>query len=66
MKIKLNGNDFEIEENSTVQDLIEKIEVKDKFFVVEKNLEVIYKENYKQSHLKENDSVEIVNFVGGG
>ncbi len=66
MKIKLNGNDFEIEENSTVQDLIEKIEIKDKFFVVEKNLDVIYKENYKQSHLKENDSVEIVNFVGGG
>lgn len=66
MIIKVNGNNLEIDAESTVQDLINKLEIKDKYFVVEKNLEVVYKENYESNILKENDVVEIVNFVGGG
>ncbi len=34
--------------------------------VVELNLQIISKDKYSELTLKENDAVEILNFVGGG
>ena len=34
--------------------------------VVELNLQIVSKDKYSELTLKENDSVEILNFVGGG
>lgn len=34
--------------------------------VVELNLQIVSKEKYSELTLKKNDSVEILNFVGGG
>lgn len=34
--------------------------------VVELNLQIISKDKYSEITLKENDAVEILNFVGGG
>lgn len=63
--VKINGKDVEIDENSSVQGLLEQRNVVG-MFVVEKNLEIIPKENYGQVPVKENDSFEIVGFFGGG
>lgn len=63
--IKINGNEIEVEENSTVQDVLEQRNVTGTMFVVEKNLEILQKDQYNQIVMKD-DSIEIVGFFGGG
>jgi len=66
IKIKINGNEVEIENNSTVQNLLDIRKVTGTMFVVEKNLEIIPKDQYNQVLVKENDNYEVVGFFGGG
>lgn len=66
IKITVNGNDVEIEENSTIADFIEERKVTGKMFAVEKNLEIINKDRYETEQLKKGDVIEIVGFFGGG
>ena len=64
-QITLNGNKKEIQEGMTLEALLGQMEMP-KFFVVEKNLEIIYKENYSSTVLSDGDVLEIAAFCGGG
>ena len=64
-QITLNGNKKEIQEGMTLEALLGQMELP-KFFVVEKNLEIIYKENYSSTVLSDGDVLEIAAFCGGG
>lgn len=66
IKIKLNGEEREIAPNSSVKNLINTIELKSKMFVVERNLEIVAKENYETCIIQDGDTLEIVGFFGGG
>lgn len=66
IKITVNGNEVELEENATIADFIEERKVTGKMFAVEKNLEIINKDRYETEQLKAGDVVEIVGFFGGG
>lgn len=66
IKITVNGNSVEIEENSTIRDFIKERKVTGKMFAVEKNLEIINKDRYDSEVINEGDSLEIVGFFGGG
>ncbi len=66
IKITVNGNSVEIEENSTISDFIKERKVTGKMFAVEKNLEIINKDRYDSEVINEGDSLEIVGFFGGG
>ncbi len=66
IKITVNGNSVEIEENSTISDFIKERKVTGKMFAVEKNLEIINKDHYDSEVINEGDSLEIVGFFGGG
>ena len=66
IKITVNGNVVEIEENSTISDFIKERNVTGKMFAVEKNLEIINKDRYDSEVINEGDSLEIVGFFGGG
>lgn len=66
VKVKLNGEEKEFQEHATVQDILDEINIKSKMFVVEKNLEILPKENYSSCKIAEGDSFEIVGFFGGG
>ncbi len=66
IKITVNGNSVEIEENSTINDFIKERNVTGKMFAVEKNLEIINKDRYDSEVINEGDSLEIVGFFGGG
>lgn len=66
MKIILNGQDFEIEDNSTVQNLLDKIGNKSKMLVVEQNLNIVLRENFEKTILNDGDAIEVVAFAGGG
>jgi sulfur carrier protein len=66
MKIVLNGKDFEIEKELTIQELLERLSIRPERVAVEVNLQVIKKAKFQEHILKDGDRVEIVNFVGGG
>lgn len=64
-QIILNGNKKEIPDNTTISMLLSDMELP-KYFVVEKNLNIIYKENFDKEILVNGDAVEIAVFCGGG
>jgi len=64
--IKLNGEDKQVPEGTTVQDLLEEMNVKGSMFVVEKNLQILPKEQYSSCEVSQDDNIEIVGFFGGG
>jgi len=64
-KIIVNGKETEVSENFTINDLLSDLKVKDSLFVVEKNLEIIDKDQYKSS-VQDGDSFEVVSLFGGG
>lgn len=66
LKIKLNGQEKEISQGTTIQDLLDEMKIKNTMFVVEKNLEILPKEHYISCKISEKDNIEIVGFFGGG
>ena len=66
MKLKLNGNETDYDGSPTVSGLLSKLEIEPARVAVEVNLNIVKKCDYEKHHLKDGDSVEIVNFVGGG
>ncbi len=68
MEITVNGKAMNItHEIKTVADLIELLDIAQrKYFIVEKNREVVMKEDYAKESVNHQDSFEIVHFVGGG
>lgn len=64
--MKINGNDIALESSSTVADMLQEREVSGTMFVVEKNLQIVPKENYQIEKVQSGDSFEIVGFFGGG
>lgn len=66
MKINLNKKEKQLSENSSISDLISLLKLNPKSIVVEVNLEIIKQGNWKDFILKDDDSVEIITFMGGG
>lgn len=66
MKITLNGNETDIGDRTTVSALLENLEIEPARVAVEVNLNIVRKCDYAGHVLNDGDSVEIVNFVGGG
>ena len=64
--IKINGKDIELENSLTVAEMLHEREVTGTMFVVEKNLQIVQKENYQSETVQSGDSFEIVGFFGGG
>jgi sulfur carrier protein len=66
MRLKINGEIVENVKATTVRELLEELKVEPVRVAVEVNLTVVRKADYGQFRLNEGDTVEIVNFVGGG
>lgn len=66
MKLKLNGTESEIQDNTTVAGLLNTLQIEPARVAVEVNLNIVKKCSFSDHVLKDGDSVEIVNFVGGG
>ncbi len=64
--IKVNGRNEIVEESMTVSGLIAARGLSPDRIVLEHNLRVVPKEEWPRIILNENDSVEILNFMGGG
>ena len=66
MVIQINGKDSEVAPDISVTQLLEHLEIRPGRVVVELNAEVVSREAYGGTQLKDGDEVEIVHFVGGG
>ena len=66
MKIKINGIEKIIPENTTIKELLSSLGILEKTMAVAVNMKIIKKDNWDKYILKENDKVEALNFVGGG
>lgn len=66
MKLIINGTDSEMQDGVTVSGLLETLQIEPARVAVEVNLQIVKKCNFNDHALKNGDSVEIVNFVGGG
>ena len=65
-KIQLNGKKVSIKQKLSVFDLIKKHKLDDSKVAVELNGVIIAKKKYKEKLIKNNDKIEIVQFIGGG
>ena len=66
MTITLNGERFELDSPMTVAALLAQLDIDPRRVAVEHNLNIIKRQTYPDILIGEGDTVEIVNFVGGG
>lgn len=66
MTITLNGERFELDSPMTVAALLAQLDIDPRRVAVEHNLNIIKRQTYPDILIDEGDTVEIVNFVGGG
>lgn len=66
MKILLNGNELDLEQGTTLKQLIEIQGLAGKRLAAEVNREIIPKAEHESLQLNEQDKVEIVHAIGGG
>jgi thiamine biosynthesis protein ThiS len=64
--ITLNGERFELDQPLSVAGLLAKLEIDPRRVAVEHNLAIIKRQRYPEVVVGEGDTLEIVNFVGGG
>lgn len=66
MRLIVNGKEMDINDLLTVTGLLESLEIDPGRVAVEVNLKIIKRCDLGEHQLNEGDTVEIVNFVGGG
>ena len=66
MTITLNGDPFDLSGPLTVAELLTSLDLDARRVAVEYNLVVLKRAAFAATLVSEGDSVEIVNFVGGG
>ncbi len=66
MKLIINGVEKEFETPLTILEILKKLEIEDKAMAVAVNMEIVKKDEWNKFIPKENDKLEILQFVGGG
>ncbi len=66
IKIILNGEEKVLTRKMTVYELIQELELNTNKIAVEKDLEIVTSDKFKEVILDEGARVEIVHFIGGG
>ena len=65
-KIQLNGDPYEINNGTNLNELLNKLKIEKNKVAIEVNGEIIEKKKYTNLVLNKDDKVEIVHFIGGG
>ena len=65
-KIQLNGDLYEINDGTNLNELLNKLKIQKNKVAIEVNGEIVEKNKYSNLILNKNDKVEIVQFIGGG
>ena len=65
-KIQLNGKKIALKQNFSILDVLKKYKLSKKKVAIELNGKIIPQNKYSSKKLKNNDKIEIVQFIGGG
>ena len=65
-KIQLNGDSYEINNGTNLNELLNKLKIQKNKVAIEVNGEIIEKNKYPNLILNKDDQVEVVQFIGGG
>lgn len=66
MNIIVNGKPTETTAGSTLQSLLDQLQLDCRHVVVERNRAIVPRQRFAEDPLAEGDTLEIVHFVGGG
>lgn len=66
MKVLLNNESICLDDDLTLKNLLNQINIKHKYFAIEVNQQIIPKSDYDFFLLREGDKIEIVTAIGGG
>ena len=66
IKIRVNGKKVTYIENDSIESLIKKLKIPLNKVAIELNKKILNKKKINKIKLKNNDSIEIVHFIGGG
>ena len=65
-KIQLNGSQYEINTETNLNQLLNKLKIQKTKVAIEVNGVIVEKNKYPKVILNKGDKVEIVHFIGGG
>ena len=65
-KIQLNGSSYEINNETNLNQLLDKLKIQKTKVAIEVNGIIVEKKQYPKVILNKDDKVEIVHFIGGG
>lgn len=66
MEIQLNGKAFQADGITTISQLLDHLDLNPQLVVVEQNHEILTADIFSRTNLSHGDTIEIVQFVGGG
>jgi thiamine biosynthesis protein ThiS len=66
MNITINGEKKTFIEPTSILGLLKILNIDTKKIAIELNLEIVPKSNYAETFLKNEDTLEIIQFIGGG
>jgi thiamine biosynthesis protein ThiS len=66
IKIKVNGKKLIFDNNASIEKLTKKLKIPINKVAIELNKKILDKKKLKKIKLNDDDSIEIVHFIGGG
>ncbi|MDD4855368.1 MAG: sulfur carrier protein ThiS [Sulfuricurvum sp.] len=66
MQVKVNGEIREINENSTLYDVIHSLALEERVMAAAINMQIVKKDGWSSAVLNDGDVIELLDFVGGG
>ena len=66
MKLIINGEEKIVDENKSINQIMIDLEIIDKVMACAVNMDIVKKEQWNSFIPKENDKIELLQFVGGG
>ena len=66
MQIKVNGKLYDFNDNITLENIINQLNISSQHIIAEVNGEVITKEKFNKTVIENNSVIELIKFVGGG
>ncbi len=66
MQIKVNGRLYNFDDNITLENIINQLNISLPNIIAEVNGEVITKEKFSKTVIENNSVIELIKFVGGG
>lgn len=66
MQIKVNGKIYNFDDNITLENIINQLNISHQNIIAEVNGQVVLKEKFNKIVIEDNSVIELIKFVGGG